>query len=90
MNQTDKNNYKPIALSSIVSKVIEHIIAEQLEVYLWTNNNQCGYKSSQSTDLSIYILDECFDYFKSRSSSVYVAFLDAVKTFEKIIPWTFF
>ena len=37
--QTDKNNYRQIALSSIVSKVFEVIIAERLEVYLWTNHN---------------------------------------------------
>ena len=40
-HQTDKNNYRPIALSSIVSKVCEHNgIAERLEVYLWTIHNQ--------------------------------------------------
>ena len=37
-DQTDKNNYRPIALSSIISKVFEHIhlhvIAERLEIYL--------------------------------------------------------
>ena len=33
-DHTDKNNYRPIALSNIISKVFEHIIAEQLEVYL--------------------------------------------------------
>ena len=39
-DQTDKNNYRPIAVSSIISKVFEHVIAERLEVYLWTNDNQ--------------------------------------------------
>ena len=29
-DQTDKNNYRPIVLSSIISKVIEHIIAQRL------------------------------------------------------------
>ena len=37
-DQTDKNNYRPIALSSIISKVFEHLIVERLEVYLWTND----------------------------------------------------
>ena len=32
-NQTDKNSYRPIALSSIISKVFEHVIAERLDVY---------------------------------------------------------
>ena len=44
-DQTDKNNYRPIALSSIISKVLEHIIAERLEIYLWTNDNQFGFKN---------------------------------------------
>ena len=50
---TDKNNYRPIALSSIASKVFEHIIILRLEEYLWTNNNQFGFKSGHSTDLCI-------------------------------------
>ena len=41
-DHTDKNNYRPIALSSIIAKGFEHIIAERLEVYLWTNDNQFG------------------------------------------------
>ena len=31
-DQNDNNNYRPIALSSIISKVFEHIIAERLEI----------------------------------------------------------
>ena len=53
-DHTDKNNYRPIALSSIISKSFEHIKAERLEVYLWTNDNQFGFKSGNSTDLCIY------------------------------------
>ena len=35
-------------------------------------------------NLCIYALTEFIDYFKSRSTSVYVAFLDASKAFDKI------
>ena len=77
-DQTDKNNYRPIALSGITSKVFEHVIAERLEIYLWINDNQFGFKSGQSTELCIYALTEFIEYFKSRSTSVYVAFLDAM------------
>ena len=87
---TDKNNYRPIALSSIASKVFEHIIILRLEEYLWTNDNQFGFKSGHSTDLSIYALSEFIEYFKSRSTSVYVAFLDASKAFDKISHWILF
>ena len=87
---TDKNNYRPIALSSIISKVFEHTIVNRLEEYLWTNDNQFGFKSGHSTDLCIYALTEFIEYFKSRSTSVYVAFLDASKAFDKISHWTLF
>ena len=65
--------------------MFEHIIAERLEVYLWTNDNQFGFKSGHSTDLCIYAVTEFIEYFKSRSTSIYVAFLDTSKAFDKII-----
>ena len=87
---TDKNNYRPIALFSITSKVFEPIILLRFEEYLWTIDNQFGFKSGHSTDLCIYALSELIEYFKSRFTSVYVAFLDARKAFDKISHWTLF
>ena len=89
-NLADKNNYRPIALSSIASKVFEHVILCRLEEYLWTNDNQFGFKPSHSTDLCVYALTEFIEYFKSRSTSIYVAFLDASKAFDKISHWKLF
>ena len=85
-----KNNYRPLALSSIISKVFEHVIAERLEIYPCTDDNQFGFKSGHSTDLCIYALTEYIEYFKSRSTSVYVAFFDASKAFDKISHGTLF
>ena len=87
---TDKNNYGPIALSRIASKVFEHIIIVRIKEYLRTNDNQFGFKSGHSADICIYALSEFIEYFKSRSTSVYVAFLDASKAFHKISHWTLF
>ena len=57
-NLSDKNNYRPIALSSITSKVFEHVILTRMESYLWTNDNQFGFKPSHSTDQCVYALSE--------------------------------
>ena len=89
-NLADKNNYRPIALSSIASKVFEHVILCRPKEYLWTNENQFGFKPSHTTDLCVYALTENIEYFKSRSTSIYVAFLDASKAFDKISHWTLF
>ena len=87
---SDKNNYRPIALSSVISKVFENVILYRLEKYLWTTNKQFRYKAGHSTDLCVYALIEFIEYFKRRSTSVYVAFLDARKAFDKINHWILF
>ena len=66
------------------------IVLYRLEEYFWTTNNQFGYKAGHSTDLCVYALTEFIEYFKGRSTSVYVAFLDASKAFAKINHWILF
>ena len=55
-----------------------------------TTDNQFGFKSGHSTDLCVYALTEFIEYLKRRSTSVYVAFLDASKAFDKINHWALF
>ena len=81
---SDKNNYRLIAISCIILEVVENIILHKIEDYLWTTDNQFGFKAHHSTDLCVYALTEFIEYFKSLSTSVYVAFLDASKAFDKI------
>ena len=71
-------------MSSVISKVFENVILYRLKEYLWTTNNQFGYTAGHSTDLCEYALTEFIKYFKRRSTSVYVAFLDASKVFDQI------
>ena len=49
-----KSNYRPIALASIVSKVLEKIIYDRIAVYLTTCSNPFGFKAKHSTDMTIY------------------------------------
>ena len=72
-------------VSSIISKVFEHVIAEGLKVYLWTNDNKFGFNSRHLIFLCIYALSEFIEYFKSRPTSVYVTCHDANKAFDKIV-----
>ena len=53
--------WEHFGMSSIISKVFEHIIAERLEVYLGTNNNQFGFKSGLSAGLQ-QLLSICDQY----------------------------
>ena len=44
-NLTDENNYRCITLSSIASKIFEHIILLRLDENLWTTDNQFGFST---------------------------------------------
>ena len=86
-NLADSNNYRPIAIATIVSKLFEFIILYKCEEFLYTCDNQFGFKPKHSTDLCIYTLKESIDYSKQRTTTVFVTFLDASKAFDKINYW---
>ena len=83
-------HYRPITLSSTISKVFENVILHRLEEYLWTTDNQFGFKSGHSTDLCVYALTEFIEYLKRRTTSVYVDFFRRKQAFDKINHWGLF
>ena len=46
-NINSKDNYRPIALASIVSKIVETIMLTRMETHLVTQANQFGFKNKQ-------------------------------------------
>jgi len=44
-----KHNYRPIALASVFSKIIEVIILGRIETFLDTNTNQFGFRKKHGT-----------------------------------------
>jgi len=49
-------NYRPIALASVLSKVLERISLDHRSEYIDTTDNQFGFKAKHGTDLCIYAL----------------------------------
>ena len=82
-NLSDRNNYRPIALETIMFKLFESVILLKCEMFLNTCPNHFGFKKGHSTDICIYVLKEMIEYFKSRSTSVFDTFLDTSKAYEK-------
>ena len=74
-NLVDSNNYRPIAIAIIVSNLFESIILYKCEEFLYTCDNQFEFKPKHSTELCIYTLKEFIDYYKQRSTTVFVTFL---------------
>ena len=78
------DNYRPIALASVVSKVLEIILLDRFGSYLYTSDNQFGFKPKLSTDQCIFALKEMVDTYKRANSSVLLGFIDASKAFDRV------
>ena len=89
-NVTDVDNYRPIAITSIASKILEKILLVRVQDYLYTSDNQFSFKSKHSTDLCIFTLKSIIDYYVQASSPVYICYLDASKAFDRVNYWKLF
>ena len=61
-NVSDSGNYRPIAIANIISKVLESILLSRCEEFLYTTDNQFGFKPNHSTDMCIYTLKEVIHF----------------------------
>ena len=87
---TDKNNYRPIALTCVASKLLEVLILDICSDTITTTDSQFGFKENHSTDMCIFTLKETVQYYVSLGSPVYLCFMDASKAFDKVNHWHLF
>ena len=80
----DSSNFRGIALTSCIYKVIDWIIIINYESHILTSNLQFAYKSGLSTTMCSLTLKEVVHYYNSRNSNVYCALVDASKAFDRV------
>ena len=80
------DNYRPIAITCILSKVFELMILERHKSTLETSANQFGYKPKHGTEFCVFVAKQVIDYYKSNGSPVYLCFLDLSKAFDRALP----
>ena len=78
------DNYRPIAITCILSKVFELMILERHKSTLETSANQFGYKPKHGTEFCVFVAKQVIDYYKSNGSPVYLCFLDLSKAFDRV------
>ena len=84
-NVTDSNMYRSIAISSIMSKILDNVIIEQQQLALSTSVYQFGFESKASTVLCSTMVVETVQYYLEKGDhSVCVLLLDASKAFDKV------
>ena len=81
---SDIGNYRPIAISTVSSKIIERLLLSHIEDTLYTTHNQFGFKKKLSTDMAIFTLKQVISYYSEHSSPIFICFLDASKAFDRI------
>ena len=81
---SDKNNYRPIAITTQISKILELVILNKYGQYLETGDNQFGFKKKHSTDLCVFLLKEIVSVYHSLSGPVFACMLDSSKAFDRV------
>ena len=84
---TNKDNYRPIALTCVGSKLLETVMLERYRNCLLSTEAQFGYKPKHSTDMCVFALKETVQFYISLGSPVYLCFMDASKAFDKVNHW---
>ena len=80
------SNYRPIALLSTVSKVMERIVHNKLYRFLrpWLNHNQSGFKKKDGTVPQLVRLVQTWSEAIDQSQYVGVVFFDLKKAFDRV------
>jgi hypothetical protein len=78
------DDFRGIAISSILSKVFEHCILERFSKFLYSADNQFGFKKGVGTSHAIYTVRRCVDRFVKGGSTVNLCALDLSKAFDKM------
>ena len=81
---THSDNYRAIALSSLLGKALDKFIIKSHLHAFQTCDLQFGYKANLSTSMCTSMLLEIFQYYVTNSSQVYVLFIDASKAFDRL------
>ncbi len=84
LDPTQSSNYRPIALASIFSKIVEMTLLTLYSLYLQTTDNQIGYKKGSGTELAIYTVKQVAHHYVRHNTPVYACYLDASKAFDKV------
>ena len=87
-NKTDPANYRPISLTCILCKIMEHIVASTLTEHFKQHNVlyylQHGFRERRSCETQLIQLVEDFACNMTSGKRTYLILLDFSKTFDKV------
>ena len=82
---SNSDMYRSIAISSLLSKILDNVIIERQQDFLSTSNYQFGNKAKSSTVLCTTMVNETIQYYTEKCGrAVYLLLVDASKAFDKV------
>lgn len=81
---TSSNNYRSIAISSLILKIFDLAIISVFKNNLILDDLQFGYQSEVSTSMCTFLAVETIDYFQRNNSDVYSCLMDMSKAFDTV------
>ena len=87
-SKSDKNNYRPISILPVLSKIIEKHVSDNLKQYLETNDllhvHQSGFRSNHSCETAFSVIIDNWIEAINNNNIVGTIFLDFTKAFDLI------
>ena len=83
-SKTDSNNYRAIAISSLLGKLFDLIVLSEQAPCLKTDSLQFRFKKCSSTVTCTALLMETIEYYNENGSDCYLLLLDASKAFDRV------
>ena len=81
---TSSNNYRSIAISSLIMKIFDNAIMSAFKENLKFDDLQFGYQSEVSTSMCTFMAVETISYFQQNKSEVYSCLMDMSKAFDTV------
>ncbi|XP_049887033.1 uncharacterized protein LOC126381624 [Pectinophora gossypiella] len=81
---SDKNNYRPISLATVIAKVFDSLLDAHLSKCFQPHDAQFGFRAGLSTESAILSVKHTVRYYTERSTPVYAVFLDLSKAFDLV------
>ena len=81
---TSSNNYRSIALSSLILKIFDWVVLLLFDENLSTDQLQFGYQEKTSTNMCTWAAVETIDHYVRNGSEVFVGVMDMTKAFDNV------
>jgi len=84
------DNYRAIAISNAVTKIVESVMLSSLEDTDAVDDYQFGFRKKHSTGSCTYVFKNIVNFYRQHGSHVFSCFIDFTKAFDSVDYWLLF